>query len=164
MEKFLDFILWAEDSAEPDPIVTRSIDDFKTKIDMEKERLESIGQEMSPKLSLLRSQKNSLQKYLELNVFGYNSSKYDLQILMTKIMQALENRKLIVPGKESMIKILKKGTAYFSLQFHNIHFKDLMAFTCPMSLDKYLKTWTSTENKLVNTYMRIINIYVNFST
>ena len=145
MEKFLDFILWAEDSAEPDPIVTRSIDDFKTKIDMEKERLESIGQEMSPKLSLLRSQKNSLQKYLEL-------------------MQALENRKLIVPGKESMIKILKKSTAYFSLQFHNIHFKDLMAFTCPMSLDKYLKTWTSTENKLVNTYMMIINIYVNVST
>ena len=64
-------------------------------------------------------------------------------------MQTLETREYISPTFNSGIKILKKGTAYFSVQFCNIHFKDLMAFTCPMSLDKYLKTWTATENKMV---------------
>ena len=149
VEKFLDFVFWAEDIMEPDKNVFRAIEKIDVLIDYERERLESLGRDKSPRLSEMIKSKRSLEIYLQFNVFGYNASKYDLQILITLIMQTLETREYISPTFNSGIKILKKGTAYFSVQFCNIHFKDLMAFTCPMSLDKYLKTWTATENKMV---------------
>ena len=103
----------------------------------------------SPRLSYLQKKKKVLQKYLELNCFGYNSSRYDLQIMTSIMLMVLEKQKLIKANKNSGISVLKKGTAYFSVKFGNIHFKDLLAFTVPMSLEKYMKTWTSTEVKQV---------------
>ena len=50
------------------------------------------------------------------------------------------------------MKILKKTTKYFSIRFEGLHFKDLLNFTCPMSLDKYLKTWTTNFSKLTYPY------------
>ena len=150
VDKFIDFLTWADDTAEPDPEVLKSMKILDQKIEYENERLESLDQYNSPKLCKLKKLIKDLEKYLNLNVFGYNSSKYDLQILMARIIQSLEKRNLISGTKDSGIKILKKGSAYFSVMYANIHFKDLMAFTSPMSLDKYLKTWTSNENKLVS--------------
>ena len=104
----------------------------------------------NPLITSLKTKISILKNYLVLNVFGYNSSKYDLQILMTKIMQSLEKNEKIKPGYKSGVEILKKGTAYFSVKCGNLHFKDLKALSCPMPLDKYLKTWTANENKLVS--------------
>ena len=56
------------------------------------------------------------------------------------------------------INILKKGTAYFSLNIGRLHFKDLLNFTCRMSLDRYLKTWTSDCIKLVYPYEKFKSI------
>ena len=103
----------------------------------------------SPHLAYLRNKRRVLKKYQELNCFGYNSSRYDLQIMMSIIMVVLEKKKLITAKKHSGLSVLKKGTAYFSLKFGNVHFKDLLAFTVPMPLEKYMRTWTSTEIKQV---------------
>ena len=95
----------------------------------------------------LNSIKANIEKYSKLNVFGYNSSKYDLQILMQYIMKALEERQI---GTNTAVRLLKKGQAYFSVSFKDIEFKDLMSFTSPMSLDKYMKTWLGYSAKLVS--------------
>ena len=150
VDEFLDFLTWADGRAKPNQEIKSLIEKFYEEIEIEKIRLGNKGQ--SPLIASLKSKISILKKYLFLNVFGYNSSKYDLQILMTKIMQSLEKNKKIIPGYKSGLKVLKKGTAYFSVQIGNLHFKDLMAFTCPTPLDKYLKTWTKNENKLVSYY------------
>ena len=71
---------------------------------------------------------------------------------MTHMLGALEKRQLIKANSSSGLSIMKKGSAYFSLKFGNVHFKDLMAFTSPMSLDKYMKTWTDNQIKQVQLF------------
>jgi len=45
-----------------------------------------------------------------------------------------------------------------SLVAGRLSFKDLMLFTCPMSLDKYLKTWGSEAEKMVYPYTKFKSI------
>ena len=86
--------------------------------------------------------------FADLSVFGYNNSRYDNQVIFQHIITCLDRRN-ITPQN---IKFLKKGPHYFSLNFDNIHFKDLMNFSIPASLDKYLKTWTRDFSKLTYPY------------
>ena len=122
---------------------------IESSIHEELERLHFLDLDKSPQLTELRGLQNKIYKYNLLNVFGYNSSKYDLQILMQYIIRSLENRE-IVTSTTSAVSVLKKGQAYFSVSFQDIIFKDLMSFTSPMSLDKYMKTWLGYSAKLVN--------------
>ena len=82
-------------------------------------------------------------------MLGYNSAKFDLRMMMKMIIRSLEKRKIIKPTFKSGLNMLKKSGAYFSIKFANLHFKDVMAFSAPMPLAKYLKTWTTTEVKQV---------------
>ena len=54
--------------------------------------------------------------------------------------------------KLKQIGILKRGSQYTSVTAGSLSFKDLMLFTCPMSLDKYLKTWGTEAEKMVYPY------------
>ena len=95
-----------------------------------------------------------LSQYLELSVFGYNSSRYDLVIIFDKICAVLDSENF----EREKISVLKKGLAYFSLNLGRLHFKDLTCFNCPMSLDRYLKIWNGEEQKLVYPYEKFSSI------
>ena len=64
------------------------------------------------------------------------------------------------------ISMVKKGTAYHTMtlerelenRIQSIAFKDLMYFTSPMSMDKYTKTWTGIQSKLIFPYTRYSTI------
>ena len=137
--KFLDFLFDIEKRIIPNAQVEDSLD-FLT---FEYEELKADFARY-PKLAKISNTKRMLNKYKELNVFGYNSGRYDLQILMQYILAELENR-----GEKYSTSLTKKGSNYFSVRIGNLHFKDLLSFTSPMPLEKYLKTWTSTESKNV---------------
>ena len=84
-------------------------------------QLLKLGVKRSIELSRLTQLKNILSPYSKFYIFGYNSQKFDLKVLMALLMHELESRELI-----RGVKVLKKGSAYFSLVFDDIHFKDLM--------------------------------------
>ena len=92
--------------------------------------------------------KNYLQKNLVLPTYGFNSSRYDLQILFAHMIQIADEMKM----KRSEIQLIKKGAQYFSINLGPLHLKDIMNFTCPMSLDMYLKTWSRDFSKLCYPY------------
>ena len=50
------------------------------------------------------------------------------------------------------MNVLKRGTQYVTVTANKLCFKDLMLFTCPMSLDKYLRTWGNEIHKMVYPY------------
>ena len=90
-----------------------------------------------------------LETFLSLNIFGYNSSKYDNNVVFDFMIEILS---LKDDFKPQQVQLIKKGNKYFSIKFGGLHFKDLLNFTCPMPLDKYLRTWTSNFHKLVYPY------------
>ena len=98
--------------------------------------------------------KNYLQAMTTVSVYGYNSSRYDLAVIFDLIIKAYDR-----PGFDrKSVNLLKKGTAYFSCQFGTLHFKDLQNFTCPVSLDTYLKTWSNDLVKMVYPYEKFSSI------
>ena len=120
------------------------------------ERLESFGRNPPAhfNLSEIFKLKNHLKSYQSLSVYGFNSSRYDLAIIFDDIVKVYDQ-----PGfNRKSVNLLKKGTAYFSCSFGSLHFKDLLNFTCPQSLDTYLKTWTSDCAKLLYPYTRFSSI------
>ena len=97
---------------------------------------------------------NYLKAMTTVPVYGYNSSRYDMTMIFDLIVKVFDQ-----PGFDrKSVSLLKKGTAYFSCQFEALHFKDLQNFTCPISLDKYLKTWTSDCVKMVYPYEKFQSI------
>ena len=95
-----------------------------------------------------------MQNFIRLPVYGYNSSKYDLSIIFDLMIQTFDRNGL----DRKDVNLLKKGNAYFSVILESLHFKDLLNFTCPMSLDRYLKTWTSDCVKMVYPYEKFSTI------
>lgn len=92
--------------------------------------------------------KSFLEAFTDMSVFGYNNAKYDNNIIFEHMVKCFDIDKF----ETKTIKLLKKGTRYFSIKFQGLHFKDLLNFTCPTSLDKYLRTWTNNFQKLVYPY------------
>ena len=60
------------------------------------------------KLTFLRSK---LEKYTKLNVFGFNSSRYDLNCIIPFLIKCLKEREM----KVNSVSVIKKGCAYFLL-------------------------------------------------
>ena len=98
--------------------------------------------------------KRHLEVFTTLPIYGYNSSRYDLAIIFDLIVRVYDESGM----PRNAINLLKKGASYFSCVFGRLHFKDLLNFTCPMSLDRYLKTWTSDEIKLLYPYEKFGSI------
>ena len=99
--KFLDFLLDIESRVIPNNQVEDSLE-FLT---FEYEELKADF-ERYPKLAKISNTKRMLSKYKELNVFGYNSGRYDLQILMQYILAELENR-----GEKYRTSLTKKAVS-----------------------------------------------------
>ena len=140
----------------PSTELQRALDEIQEKITAEEERLAQTEEKRSPLLAQLESVRREIEKYAKLNVFAFNSAKYDLQVLVPLLLDSMERR------HEDLIKtvsVLKKGTAYFSISMGDIVFKDLMSFTCPTSLDKYMKTWLGYKSKEVSIGL-ILNLMI----
>ena len=95
-----------------------------------------------------------LRTHVSLPVYGYNSSRYDLPIIFPHLVKIVDDKNL----PANTISMLKKGLKYFSIHLGKLHFKDLLNFTCPVPLDKYLKTWTRDCAKLVYPYEKFGSI------
>ena len=98
--------------------------------------------------------KNFIKPQLQLSIFGYNSSRYDLSIIFARICQVLDD----INFDRTKINMIKKGLSYFSLSIGRLTFKDLLNFNCPMKLDKYLQIWGSNCKKLVYPYEKFSSI------
>ena len=62
---------------------------------------------------------NHIKSYLTLAVYGYNSSRYDMNLIFDMIVKNYDQ-----PGfKRNSVHLLKKGTAYFLCSFGNLQFK-----------------------------------------
>ena len=76
-----------------------------------------------------------LKRFTKLNILGFNSSKYDLNVIFHRLIKSY----YITTSDLSEINIIKKGSNYFSIMLNNLWFKDLLNFTSPQSLDTYLR-------------------------
>ena len=95
--------------------------------------------------SYLTGYKRALKAFRVLDTFGFNSSKFDLPVLMAPLIIALKKR----GGK---INILKKMTAYISVQNDTLSFKDALRFSSPCSYDKFVKVWEVENEKSIWPY------------
>ena len=111
---------------------------------------ESEEQEDEVSTQFLRMQKNQLielqqqyERYVNtLPVFGFNSGKYDLNLIKSYLIPYLVNVRDIQPT------VIKKSNHFVSLKFGNIQFLDILNFLGgATSLDSFLKAYKSSETK-----------------
>ncbi len=77
-----------------------------------------------------------------LPVFGYNSSRYDLNLIKEYLVPYLVNEKQIPP------EVIKRTNQYVSFKFGDIQFLDIMNFLAGAStLDSFLKAYKTEETK-----------------
>ena len=138
---FVRFILEQSAMVEHDAELISTIQDYEVLIDQDQENGKS------PQLSQKQDDLRFLKTYLNLPLIGFNSSRYDLVILMKKVMTALEEL-----GECENLSLLKKGAGYFHVHTGSLVWKDLLNFTPPTSLDNFLKTWEIGFEKLCFPY------------
>ena len=105
---------------------------------------EQLEQEMSSmEFSAERTKLFSYLRYLKtfssLIIYGYNSSKFDIPVLVPYLLTI--GRRL---GYEP--NAIKKGTRYINLEIGPFVFRDIMQLSSPCTLQKYLTTWGESEN------------------
>ena len=101
---------------------------------------EQRSQKFSSEQSKKQTYKRHLQKYSQLNCYGFNSSKFDMPCIIGGMVRYGKDRKLET-------KVLKKTSKYLTIQIGGIIFKDILNYTSPCSLSKYLKQWNAPEAK-----------------
>ena len=103
--------------------------------------------------SIIAQNINKLKKLKTTPIFGFNSQRYDLKIL-------IENLLIVLSEKFALkdIGILKRGTSYFSITAPGLQFRDVLNFHSPINLDGYLKSWTNGEEKWPYPFLLFKNI------
>ena len=88
----------------------------------------------------------SLEPYCNVRpVFGFNSAKYDLNLMKSYLLPILVNERDIEPA------VIKKANQFISLKFDDIQLLDIMNFLGDAtSLDCFLKAYKSSETKGVS--------------
>ena len=98
----------------------------------------------------LRIQKNQLidlMQHLErytntLPVFGFNSGRYDINLIKSYLIPYLIKEKEIEPS------VIKKAKDFFSFKFGDVQLLDIMKFLCgATALDSFLKAYKASELK-----------------
>ena len=92
----------------------------------------------------LQQDLDCLKKYEILPVYAFNGAKFDLVVLMPYIGHWC--------GSELKTNMIKRGAQYMMLTVGNFQFRDVLDFTAPTNLDKYLKTWGASEVKSIFPY------------
>ena len=98
-------------------------------------------------LQLQKNQLIDLQELFErycyvLPVFGFNSAKYDINLIKSYLLPILVNEQEIGPT------VIKKANQYVSFKFGDIQLRDIMNFLGgATSLDSFLKGYKTKETK-----------------
>ena len=112
--------------------------------------LDDCDNETCASTQFLQIQKNQLidlQEFLDcycnvLPVFGFNSAKYDLNLIKSYLLPILVNERDIEPT------VIKKVTQFVSFKFGDIQLLDIMNFlTGATSLDSFLTACKTSEKK-----------------
>ena len=90
-----------------------------------------------------------LKNMTNLYLLGFNSSRFDLPAIISKIFDDIE------PNE---VKIIKNGNNFISLTFRNLTFLDVRLYISGGSLDKFGKTFQAKTQKLVFPYEHFQNI------
>ena len=92
----------------------------------------------------------SLERYCNvLPVFGFNSGKYDLNLIKSYLLPILVNQRHIGPT------VIKKANQFISFKFGDIQLLDIMNFLGgTTSLDSFLEAYRISETKIFFPYER----------
>ena len=93
---------------------------------------------------------NCLKRFEILPVYAFNGARFDLVVLMPYIGKWC--------GKEIKTNMIKRGAQYMMMTVNQIQFRDVLDFTAPTNLSKYLKTWGASEAKSVFPYSHFKSI------
>ena len=119
------------------------------KFEYEDESIED-SQEADMSTQFLRIQKNQLidlKQHLEryvntLPVFGFNSGRYDLNLIKSYLIPYL------IRDKEQEISVIKKAKDFISFKFEDVQFLYIMKFLGgATTLDSFLKAYKASETK-----------------
>ena len=98
-------------------------------------------------LQIQKKQLTDLQEHLErhcniLPIFGFNSAKYDLNLIKSFLLPILVNKRNMEPT------VLKKSNQFISFKFGDIQLLDIMNFLGgTTSLDSFLKVYKTSETE-----------------
>ena len=118
--------------------------------DFEDQCFEDDNEEKDASTQILQMQKNQLielQEHLELYcnvlpVFGFNSAKYDINLIKSYLLPILINERNMEPI------VIKKANQFVSFKFGDVQLLDIMNFLGgARSLDSFLKAYKTTETK-----------------
>ena len=85
--------------------------------------------------------------YSTIPVFGFNSSRYDLNLIKDYLLHHLLIEKTVVP------KVIRMGNKYIGLNFLGLQFLDILNFLGgATTLDNFLKAYGASEEKLFFPY------------
>ena len=101
-------------------------------------------------LSLFTYRKE-IEKIRRLDVYGFNSAKFDLPCIAGSLFLKLQS----IYGN---IQVLKKNTSYISISTKDIAFKDALKFTAPCGYDKFARVWEAPTFKSIWPYSLYSNI------
>jgi len=89
--------------------------------------------------------KRALRNLTQLDIFGFNSGKFDLPCIAGPLLAELKN------GSKK-VSILKKMTSYFTITTDRFIFKDVLRFTAPCSYDQFVSVWGCPGSKSIWPY------------
>ena len=114
------------------------------KIMDEKYRLKRLNAKWFQYLNIFKFQR-AMEKFTALDVFGFNSGKFDLPVIIAPLLIELKK-------DTSRINVLKKMSSYFSISTSKFIFKDALRFTAPCSYDKFARVWEAPTSKSIWPY------------
>ena len=87
--------------------------------------------------------KQNLERYVNtLPVFGFNSGRYDLNLIKSYLIPYL------IRDKEQETSVIKKANDFISFKFGDVQFLDIMKFLGgATTLDSFLKAYKASETK-----------------
>ena len=91
-------------------------------------------------LQRIYSYQRQLDSFKILQVYGFNSSKFDIPTIAGALFT-----ELMTDGAK--VSVLKKTTSYFNVSTNELSFCDILKYTAPCNLDKFLKVWEAPQSK-----------------
>ena len=85
-----------------------------------------------------------LKSIRRLDCYGFNSARFDMGVIAGPLFMELE--------KKEKLSVIKKGASFFNASTEKLSFKDVLSFTAPCKLDKFLKTWNAPAAKSIWPY------------
>ena len=92
----------------------------------------------------LQRYKRALNNITKLDVFGFNSSRFDVPCVAAPLLIELSSR--------SKLNIIKKSGKYFSISTEKFNFKDALNFTSPCTYERFARVWGAPSGKSIWPY------------